>query len=123
MVSPGESLIILEPVSKISSAPAGGMHAADSLNLAKQPAVYLSGYTSGFFARFPRLASYLVNLAMKLFLRPVLIECQRQTTVGARRSVPSKNYFGGNNLVLGQFKNKGPLLSSISVCQRIGKYD
>jgi membrane-bound lytic murein transglycosylase B len=49
------------------------MRAATSSNFAKKSSVYLSGYTSGFFPRFPRLASHLFNLATKLFLRPVLI--------------------------------------------------
>jgi ABC-type branched-subunit amino acid transport system substrate-binding protein len=49
------------------------MRAATSSNFVKKSSVYLSGYTSGFFPRFPRLASHLFNLATKLFLRPVLV--------------------------------------------------
>lgn len=57
------------------------MRAATLSKLAKKSSVYLRlpraqssrGYTSGFFAHFPRLALHLVNLAMKLSLRPVLI--------------------------------------------------
>ncbi|MFN5062017.1 MAG: hypothetical protein ACK5GN_04155 [Pseudomonadota bacterium] len=63
----------LEPVSKISSAPVDEMRAATSSNFAKKSSVYLRGYTCGFFPCFPRLASHLVNLATKLFLRPVLV--------------------------------------------------
>jgi hypothetical protein len=74
----------LEPVSKISSAPVDEMRAATSLNFAKKSSVYLSGYTSGFFARFPRLASHLFNLATKLFLRPVL-----NTTLSVRVLIDS----------------------------------
>jgi cytochrome c-type biogenesis protein CcmH len=63
----------LELVSKVSSASVDDMRAATSSNFAKQSSVYLRGYTSGCFARFPRLASHLANLATKLFLRPVLV--------------------------------------------------
>jgi hypothetical protein len=62
----------LELVSKVSSASVDDMRAATSSNFAKKSSVYLSGYTSGCFARFPRLASHLANLATKLLLRPVL---------------------------------------------------
>ncbi|MFN4896691.1 MAG: hypothetical protein ACK5GN_00240 [Pseudomonadota bacterium] len=62
----------VEPVSKISSAPVEEMRAATSSNLAKKSSVYLSGYTCGFFARFPRLASYPFNLATKLVLVLIL---------------------------------------------------
>jgi hypothetical protein len=63
----------LELVSKVSSAAVDDMRAATSSNFAKESSVYLSGYTSGFFARFPRLAWHLANLATKLLLRPVLV--------------------------------------------------
>jgi hypothetical protein len=62
----------LELVSKVSSASVDDMRAATSSNLSKKSSVYLGGYTSGCFARFPRLASHLANLATKLLLRPVL---------------------------------------------------
>jgi hypothetical protein len=49
--------LLLELVSKVSSASVDDMRAAISSNFAKQSSVYLSGYTSGCFARFPRLVS------------------------------------------------------------------
>lgn len=58
------SPLLLEPVSKISS-------------------VYLSGYTSGFFARFPRLAPHLANLATLLIL---IISCATVSPSFAQRS-------------------------------------
>jgi hypothetical protein len=64
---------VLDPVSKISSAPVDDLRAATSSNFAKKSSVYLGGYTSGFFPRFPRLTSHLVNLATKLFLTPLLV--------------------------------------------------
>jgi hypothetical protein len=64
--------LVLEVVSKISSAAVDDMRAATSSNFAKKSSVYLSGYTSGFFARFPCLASHLVNLATNLFLKALL---------------------------------------------------
>jgi hypothetical protein len=65
--------LLLELVSKVSSASVDDMRAATSSNFAQQSSVYLSGYTSGCFARFPRLASHLANLATKLLLSPVLV--------------------------------------------------
>ncbi len=65
---------LIELVSKVSSASVDDMRAATSSNFAQQSSVYLRGYTSGCFARFPRLASHLANLATKLLLRPVLVK-------------------------------------------------
>ncbi|MFO0417106.1 MAG: integrin alpha, partial [Pseudomonadota bacterium] len=64
---------LLEPLSKISSAPFVDMQAATSLSFAKKSSVHLRGYTTGFFARFPQVAEHLVNPATKLFLRTVLL--------------------------------------------------
>jgi hypothetical protein len=52
-----------------------------------------SGYTSGCFARFPRLASHLANLATKLLLRPVLLSPLSQQRVSANQNlIPSRYY-------------------------------
>jgi hypothetical protein len=69
VLGPREAGVVLEVVSKISSAAVDDMQAATSSNFTKKSSVYLSGYTCGFFARFPCLASHLVNLATNLFLK------------------------------------------------------
>jgi hypothetical protein len=85
---------VIEPVSKISSAAVDEMRAATSSNFAKKSSVYLSGYTCGFFPRFPRLASHLVNLATKLFLRPVLEPVSKisSAAVDEMRAATSSNF-------------------------------
>jgi hypothetical protein len=74
MAHRGIEWVKLELVSKASAASVDDIRAATSSNFAKKSSVYLSGYTSSCFARFPLLASHLANLATKLLLRPVLVK-------------------------------------------------
>ena len=69
---------LLEPVSKVPSATTDDLGAAPSSVFTKKSSVYPSGYTSGFFARLPRLAPQLVGLATKVLLRPVLVSGSRE---------------------------------------------
>ena len=72
MAKTKNALKMLEPVSKVPSATTDDLGAAPSSVFTKKSSVYPSGYTSGFFARLPRLAPQLVGLATKVLLRPVL---------------------------------------------------
>jgi hypothetical protein len=58
------------PVSKISSASVGDMRAATSSNFGEKFRSISQWIHLRVFARFPRLASQLVNLATKIFSKP-----------------------------------------------------
>ncbi len=64
---------IIEPISKVCSATDADIGAASSSAFTEKSSMYLSGYTSGFSARLPRLTPNLSILAANRLLRWVLV--------------------------------------------------